>query len=360
MHARISSLFKLNLASVKAILPGSFLGITLYAGITLSPQQILANPPTLENGKIVFEIHNMRIEIDPELAGRISSVKLDGEEFIITEGATEQRGSTFWPSPQNWPWPPPRALDSQPYNGGIDGDSVVLTSGIDESTGLRFRKTYIGNHADTSILIRYAMINEKASAINVGPWEVTRIPKTGLSFWLKGDGQTPNELPEMSGAIWFDWSDPQTTRKIFADASDGWLTHVNSKGQFLIKKFEDTPESQKAPNENEIEIYTASNFFELEHQGPYTEIAPGDSLIWEVKWYLRSVPEISVEAGNEELIEIVESVISLPTVAISQYRHKGIDRPGEYFLRFGGNTGNYLNLKGQQSQAVPQLLIQKH
>jgi hypothetical protein len=29
----------------------------------------------------------------------------------------------------------------------------------------------------------------------------------------------------------------------------------------------------------------------LENQGPYTSLAPGESLTWIVKWYVREIPE---------------------------------------------------------------------
>ncbi len=336
-------------------------------GAVQIPSSLFAAPPTEEDDKIVFELFDLRFEVDPNLAGRVSSVKYDGEEILIADGGDTQRGSTFWPSPQDWPWPPPAALDSDPFTGDIEGDSIVLSGKHDNTTGLTFRKTYRADTTDTCIVVRYTMINGNNSAISRGGWEITRLPKTGVSFWLKGDDEPTGQLVPMSeeiaGAIWLDWANESGTHKIFNDAKGGWLAHANAKGQFLIKKFNDSPVSKKAPDENEIELYTGSGYFEMEHQGPFEEIAPDDSLIWEVRWYVRQNTEMDIEPGNEELLEFVDKIVNPPPVVIS---HKGLMRKSDsagalylQLLRSFGNSSDIVNIKGQKTKPISQILIGK-
>jgi len=51
-----------------------------------------------------------------------------------------------------------------------------------------------------------------------------------------------------------------------------------------------TPE-QAAPGEAEIQVYVnqGKTYIEIESQGAYTALAPGESLSWTVRWYLKSV-----------------------------------------------------------------------
>ena len=56
----------------------------------------------------------------------------------------------------------------------------------------------------------------------------------------------------------------------------------------MVKKFQDLTASQPAPDEAEIQVYVnrGKSYIELESQGAYTELKPGESLSWTVRWYL--------------------------------------------------------------------------
>jgi hypothetical protein len=56
----------------------------------------------------------------------------------------------------------------------------------------------------------------------------------------------------------------------------------------FIKKFEDIKAKDAAPAEAEIQIYAnpGKTFVEIEEQGAYSTIAPGEELSWTVRWYL--------------------------------------------------------------------------
>src|SRR5690606_41189428 len=72
----------------------------------------------------------------------------------------------------------------------------------------------------------------------------------------------------------------------------------------LIKKFTDVPLAKNAPSEGEIELFASEvksgeGYVEIEHQGAYEILAPGDSLTWEVVWYLRELRSEERRGGEE-------------------------------------------------------------
>jgi hypothetical protein len=75
-------------------------------------------------------------------------------------------------------------------------------------------------------------------------------------------------------------------RKVNADGK-GWLAYC-AKGLLLVKQFQDLDASQPAPNEAEIQVYVnmRKTYIEIESQGAYTELKPGEQLQWTVRWHL--------------------------------------------------------------------------
>ena len=82
-------------------------------------------------------------------------------------------------------------------------------------------------------------------------------------------------------------------QKSFASGSDGWLANVFD-GLLLIKRFAKVPLEREAPGEAEIEIYAhgdaAHPYIEVEQQGNYQTLTPGQSSSWTVQWDLLPAP----------------------------------------------------------------------
>ena len=79
----------------------------------------------------------------------------------------------------------------------------------------------------------------------------------------------------------------------------GWLAYLNQeKGLLLVKQFEDLDKSQPAPDEAEIQVYVnrGKTYIELESQGAYTTLQPGEELSWTVSWYLQPCKDASSAA----------------------------------------------------------------
>ncbi len=312
------------------------------------------------------------VVIGPSKGARIRSLKYSGTELFYTDssGSPSSNGSTFWPSPQaywtsacksasnNGCWPPPTNIDgSGAYTGGLLGDSSVTYAGsTDNGSGARLRKTLWVNSGDSSINIRYNVINGSANSISFGPWEITRFPGGGTTFFpigLDTIGGTTEMLAiirDTLGTKWYVFDSTKTlsgTPKFWVDGTGGWYAHVDKNRVLFVKKFIDTPPSKKAPvKESEVELYVQNNktYQEMELQGPFGAIAAGDSITWNVKWLIRKLPDSVVIGRTSSLLNFTQQMVNA-AAAISTptgVRNAGISH--EDLIQYFGNR-IYLNLK---------------
>jgi hypothetical protein len=316
--------------------------------------------PVEAGGAYTVSAGPLSATIGASRGARIRSLKFDGTELFYTDssgGAPTSHGSTFWPGPQahwtsqcrtnnnNGCWPPPVNLDGNTsaaiYTGGLRNDSSVsYVSNLDNGTGVRLRKTIWANVKDSSIGIRYHIVNGGSAKSAYSPWEVTRFTTGGLLFWqkdptdtIKGNGNPGLAMIAMVrdtlGTKWFKYDSATVptsgTAKLWDGSTGGWFARVDKSRLLYIKKFTDTPKSKKPPvNENEIEIYSANrsgttggmNLLEMELHGPFDSIAVGDSAAWDVKWYVRRLPDSIPVTANAALLAYVNRVASGP-VALS-------------------------------------------
>ena len=291
------------------LLPG-----TISDGQAISPQE--------ENGKYYFQVANVYFEVDPSIGARISSFKIDDEEILQQSAYAGDYlyGATLWQSPQSeWNWPPSVELDQNPYTGGIEGTQVILRSAVDETySHLVFKKVFSASLSDTSVSMEYTMINKGTSDHSYSAWELARVPSGGISFFPKGEGDVTGDFAAqtelINGIVWYqqDDADP-SSRKFFCDGAEGWSAHVNDDLNVFIKQFEDAAATDHAPGESEIELWYSgpSSYIELENQSAYTNIAVGDSVTWNMKWYLRNVPSgIQAQTGNADLVNYIRNIVN--------------------------------------------------
>ena len=101
--------------------------------------------------------------------------------------------------------------------------------------------------------------------------------------------------------------DPKTNArkgKLFADGEDGWIAHVDGELLF-VKVFPPVAREKQAPGEAEVELYVdpAGAFVEVEQQGPYEVLEPGQSATWQCHWLLAKLdPEARRAAGDGKLL----------------------------------------------------------
>ena len=286
--------------------------VGLLAATALSAQTV----QKLDDEKYALSVQDLTMTVDAAQGGKILSFKLGEQEVIAQkaepapapEGAPFRRrwtnpnsyGSTFWTSPQaEWNWPPVPEYDSLPYTAEVKDGPVrvadvtipaLFLEGQVSKYGYRIRKTFTVDPSDLAFVITYSIVNESGETRKVAPWEITRVPNGGfLEFDAKPEAVTPADLMKVtfddSGAtLEVDVADQN--RKINVDGK-GWL-NFRDNGLVMTKRFPDIAPEEAAPGEAEIQVYidARKTFVEIEAQGPYTELAPGEKLDWTVRWYL--------------------------------------------------------------------------
>lgn len=281
-------------------------------------------PPTKDNGHYLFRIANHQLAVDPAIGGRITSLTFDGRNFLTGPDVNDFNwGSTFWPSPQSvWKWPPSAELDNKPYAVTAADSTLKMVSQQDPKTGMVVTKEIAAIGDPGYYILRYTLTNRSPMPQGVAPWEVTRVHTGGLTFFPKGDGGMRGGLLPLTtvadGIAWFTYEADrlpiQGDRQLYTDGAEGWMAHLDGR-TVLIKKFPDVPLKKNAPKEGEIELFASEiksekGYVEIEHQGPYEMLAPGDSLTWEVHWYLRELPDgLEATPGNNLLVDYVRTVI---------------------------------------------------
>ena len=98
------------------------------------------------------------------------------------------------------------------------------------------------------------------------------------------------------------------TSKFFTDAR-GWLAHGHDATLFL-RIFPDLTLDQAAPLQGEVEMFfdAERDYIELENQGAYGTLAPGQSLRYPVEWRFRALdPGLPTDRGTPELLAAIHS-----------------------------------------------------
>ena len=287
----------------------------IFAATALSAQTV----QKLDDEKYVLSVQDLSMTVDAAHGGKILSFKLGEQEVIAQnpaaapqpapqgEGQPRRRffnpnsyGSTFWTSPQKeWNWPPVPEYDSLPYtaevkDGPVKVADVVIPAlflqGQVSKYGYRVCKTFTVDPSDLAFVVTYSIVNESGETRQVAPWQISRVPNGGfLEFDATPEGVTPADLMKVSfdenmATLEVDVADQN--RKINVDGK-GWL-NFRDNGLVLTQRFPDIAQEDAAPGEAEIQVYidARKSFVEIEAQGPYTTLKPGEKLDWTVRWYL--------------------------------------------------------------------------
>jgi hypothetical protein len=264
-----------------------------------------ADASTTEGDSLfLLKSEHASMTIDPSHGGKILSLKYNDTEVLSQSRWPESFGSTFWTSPQKeWNWPPVPEYDKRPYSVVERSDSkLVIRSQVNDRLKFSIGKTFVaeGDH----IAVSYTITNEGDATRSVAPWEITRVPNDdGLIFFdAPVEAITPAGLMDFKaegGAVWYSTDETNQNRKVNADGH-GWLAYLASPtggGLLLIKQFDDLDASAPAPGEAEIQVYVnrGKSYIELESQGAYTTLAPGQELTWTVRWML-----VPVKSGTKQ------------------------------------------------------------
>ena len=278
----------------------------LCCALVLHAQDAEATAVTLRAG-------DAAMTVDPARGGKILSLKYQEQEVLSQSRFPESFGSTFWTSPQKeWNWPPVQEFDKQPYRVVQRADNrLVITSPVSQRLGMSVGKDFSTDASDGAFVITYSIKNEGTEARRVAPWEITRVTnRDGLIFFAPADSIWPAGLMNFQfsdGAAWYQTDEAPQNRKVNADGR-GWLAFC-ADGLLLVKKFQDLQPNQPAPGEAEVQVYVnrGNTYIELESQGAYTQLQPGEALRWTVRWYLQPVDQNLSRAGLMERVNSIGS-----------------------------------------------------
>ena len=261
---------------------------------------------------------NVTMTVSAKEGGKIMSYKYDDKEMLSQLRMQNQYGSTFWTSPQKeWNWPPVTEFDRAAYTDETDaifkGSMLRLMSQTGRKLPFQIEKLYIPDPNGKYIKVLYTIYNRGDVERQVAPWEISRVvaDENGLIFFdAPVEGITPVGLIPFkgeAGASWYNFEQGAQNRKINADGK-GWLAYA-ANGLLMIKKFDDLTPSQPAPDEAEIQVYVnqGKTYIELESQGEYKTLAPGESLTWTVVWYL--IPLKDEAVPSKKLLKLVRKTI---------------------------------------------------
>ncbi len=257
--------------------------------LTVGAQESRGKMVTLKNGDVTMTI-------DVEKGGKILSFKYQDKEVLSQSRWPESFGSTFWTSPQKeWNWPPVPEFDKAAYTlVEQSADRLVISSPVSERLGMSVGKDFSMDAADGAFVVGYSIKNEGSEPRRVAPWEISRVKnENGIIFFEASvDSIWPKGLMNFEtayGAAWYKTDEAPQNRKVNADGK-GWLAYC-ANGLLLVKKFQDLQTEEPAPGEAEVQVYVnrGKSYIELESQGAYTLLQPGEKLHWTVRWYLKPV-----------------------------------------------------------------------
>ncbi len=293
-----------------AIVLAACASVSVHAANTVENQSV----PYVkqDNQRYTLQTGDLTMVVDAAAGGKILSFKYKDKEVISQSRWPETFGSTFWTSPQKeWNWPPVPEYDKQAYTVEEQGETLLLTSGVSPRLGYRISKSFAVDNKRHAFVITYSIKNESKDTRSVAPWEITRVPNEGLIFFdAPTESITPAGLMPFKseyGISWYATDVANENRKVNADGK-GWLAYIND-GLLLVKKFQDLKAGQPAPEEAEIQVYVnrGKSYIELESQGTYTTLKPGESLQWSVKWYL--LPYEKEATPSKKLLKDVRKAI---------------------------------------------------
>lgn len=287
--------------------------------IILFAEQTSKTQVTLEKSgsRYTFTFNPLFFAVDTNRGGRIVSLQYDGTELLYLQSVQDMNGSTFWPSPQSlWGWPPLPNIDNKAYGAKLTSNKLLLTSKVDPGLHIRVYKSFAIDPTDTSIIINYYIKNEGTTPISLAPWEITRVPLNGPVIFKLEDGQVTGTLASETTVIdthvWYDQQNTQGSGSKFFANGNGWIAYINTNQKLIfLKKFRNIAAESAAPSEAEVEVYTSGDrkYTEIENQGPYTNISAKDSMVYTVRWAVRTIPaNIPVTIGDTSLTNYIDDV----------------------------------------------------
>jgi len=276
--------------------------------------------PTVEGTSYRWRFGEASFTVDVSRGARITEFCVNDENILTTSAVNPVNfGATCWTSPQSqWGWPPPSEHDQQPFEVLGTAPDLEFRSRPAPGSGIVISKRFRVDPERETFSAEYTFENHSSGPQSFAPWEISRHPVGGLTFFPKGSGvqsRSTLKFVEAEGAIWFEY-DPTTItdhQKLFAHGQEGWAAHLDvSRRILLIKTFPQIDAAEQAPGEGQIELYADPDhtYVEMEQQGAYRSLEPGEKTSWKVVWRLRRLPTAIVPVvGSRDLLAVVRAMI---------------------------------------------------
>jgi len=233
-------------------------------------------------------------------------------------------GDKTWPAPQeawpqHWPraWPPPVVFDQSAMSAVITGDGMVLSSALDEATGLRCRREIALTAGLAEMVVRTEYQKVSGDPVAVSPWVITQLdnpqlmaapvpPESPLgSGWVVLSGN-PRGVEQKDGMVM--WTrHPAASSRIGMDGSR--LIWVGAR-EVLVIDAARQPGAEYPDKGTSTQFYTnagAQDYVELETLGPLVTLRSGESCAAVNRYRLR--PR---EAGRTAAEEAVAAAAARP------------------------------------------------
>lgn len=276
---------------------------------------------------LVLETGSLRLGFRPEVAGRVVEFSLEGVDALSPASKNPSNyGSTYWTSPQaDWGWPPVSEIDSAAFASEADSERARLV-GPPGPLGLgrvRLTKEYCVAIPGRSMDLRYHLDNVGDAPVRAAGWEISRVPPGGLTFFPTGSAELTPIAPHAEllliktlGLSYYDHRHFALgpSRKVHADGREGFLAHVvrgDREALLFLKTFDDQPPEAQAPGEGEVELFANEDgaYVEVEVQGPYVSLLPGQRATLAVRWTLVPLElGLAEPAQLERLAEVVRAL----------------------------------------------------
>ncbi len=162
---------------------------------------------TTDAGKYSLSMGSTYLELDPGNGARMTALRVGGPtgpNLLADSSVTAQDdnwGSTFWPSPQKWAWPPTdagsiNAINTLPYAAVLAGDTLTLTGEVNATAPtVSVTKKFSADLARLAIVIDYTMTNGGTGPVTVAPWEISASPAVASP-------STPKRVSPWSTSRW--------------------------------------------------------------------------------------------------------------------------------------------------------------
>lgn len=289
-----------------------------------------------------FENATVKLQVTPDIGGRILSVQLHGHENFLLLGDAVQKipkpevtaqtyhipymGHETWVSPQSvwWTkqtenkrrfdeksvWPPdPYLVLSQYQVLEKTASTLVLQGPPSAISGVEMRKSFSFDEASGRIDLVAEIKNIRTEPVEWGVWFNTRVHQdTQVYLPVVGEenvrvnnilstAAAPIDYHLSDGILSIDLSPPtagKTTKhgKIFVQPSAGWMAGFRA-GQLFIISFPLQPREAIHPEQGQLELYhdyrptsPAEGVLEMELHGPYRKLEPGETVASTETWTL--------------------------------------------------------------------------